>query len=147
MTILDRIFGAAPPSSPNYGAGNVGVRGLGGSNYSTRADGPPAPIATVAAIISIISQTCGQLPRPRGAGYGRGPNAGYRQTFPSPDRPAEQIRRTFRQYILGVRIRVRRRLGKLLHLAGPGQRLGRLGKWRGRYPLPHASKNRAIQGR
>ena len=63
MTVLDRIFGAAPPSSPNYGAGNVGIRGLGGSNYSTRADGPPAPIATVAAIISIISQTCGQLPR------------------------------------------------------------------------------------
>lgn len=67
MSILRRILVGPPPpppmSMPAMGAGEPGLYGLGvGLGGGTRS-APPAPIATVAAIISVISQTCGQLPR------------------------------------------------------------------------------------
>ena len=63
MSILANIFGALPPADTRQGGRNFSGGGPDGSLLGGRADGPPAPIATVAAIIAIISQTCGQLPR------------------------------------------------------------------------------------
>ena len=60
MSILTNIFAAAPPRR-RYGNGNM--VGGGGLDLAAADSGPPAPIATVNAILSIISQTCGQLPR------------------------------------------------------------------------------------
>ena len=65
MGFLQRFF-AGPPPQPQYAEiGESGEPGLYGIGVGTASAGskPPAPIATVAAIINIISQTCGQLPR------------------------------------------------------------------------------------
>lgn len=66
-SILRRIVAGPPPAqtgAPFMASGEVGLYGLGvGPGGMMTRSGPPAPIATVAAIISIISQTCGQLPR------------------------------------------------------------------------------------
>ena len=61
MSVLARIFAAAPPRRQN---GSIGeIEGGGALGLATTGGGPPAPIATVNAILSIISQTCGMLPR------------------------------------------------------------------------------------
>ena len=67
--MIGRFFGAPPPPPRDGGVldtapstGDVGLFGLGVGGQR-RGSAPPTPIATVAAIINVISQTCGQLPR------------------------------------------------------------------------------------
>ena len=65
MSVLRRLFAGPPPPvrgdwrAPAIG-GEPGLYGLGVGNVRST---PPAPIATVHAIISVISKTCGMLPR------------------------------------------------------------------------------------
>ena len=73
MSIIRRFLsGTPPPRKHNIGTSTYPINpqyfgydnGLGTiAEDDTVQSKPPAPIATVAAIISIISQTCGQLPR------------------------------------------------------------------------------------
>jgi len=64
--MIGRFLGAAPPpprgatmTAPTAEPGLFGLGVGGGGSMSA----PPSPIATVMAIINVISQTCGQLPR------------------------------------------------------------------------------------
>ena len=64
--MIGRFLGAAPPPAPAVNqvtpSGAPGLFGLGVGTPGA-SSGPPTPIATVMAIINVISQTCGQLPR------------------------------------------------------------------------------------
>ena len=70
MGLIRRFLSGQPPARKNYiGTYPVNPQFFGVDGLANLTDDdmvqskPPAPIATVAAIISVISQTCGQLPR------------------------------------------------------------------------------------